>query len=240
MAVDDSYTKSLLHLDGTDESTTFTDESEKSWSATGSAQIDTAQSKFGGASLVCQGTDDYISTADHADFNLSNGSFTLDFWIRWNGSVGTCVPVCIGDYASGGCTIMALVYVPTHKLITRYYASGNSTAIDIQTNDWTPSADTWYHVAIVRDGNNWYQFVDGSALSTAASNTATLPNSSVGMYIGVQRYNGTYINDFNGWIDELRLSVGVARWTSNFTPPSAAYGALAIPVFMRQYRQRWN
>ena len=81
MAVDDAYTKSLLHMDGTDASTTFTDESGKTWTRGGDAQIDTASYKFGGASGLFDGTTDRLSVPDSSDFNLAGG-FTCDCWIR--------------------------------------------------------------------------------------------------------------------------------------------------------------
>ena len=74
MAVDDGYTVALLHMDGADTSTTFTDESGKTWTANGNAQIDTAQSVFGGASGLFDGTGDYLSASDHADWQLDGGS----------------------------------------------------------------------------------------------------------------------------------------------------------------------
>ena len=79
MPVEDIYTKSLLHFNGADASTTFTDESGKAWTASGHAQIDTAQSVFGGASGLFDGTDDYIYAADSDDWNLGTLDFTVDF-----------------------------------------------------------------------------------------------------------------------------------------------------------------
>ena len=91
MSLDDSYTVALLHFNGADASTTFIDESGKTWTASGNAQIDTAQSKFGGASGLFDGTGDSITTPDHADFDVGSGDFTVDFWMRqntaWTGGV---------------------------------------------------------------------------------------------------------------------------------------------------------
>ena len=88
MAVDDSYTKALLHFNGSDTSTTFTDESGKTWTGAVTAQLDTAQKKFGTASLLLDGDSDYISTPDHADFDVGSGDFTIDFWVRFNAVPG--------------------------------------------------------------------------------------------------------------------------------------------------------
>jgi len=79
-----------------------------------------------------------------------------------------------------------------------------------------------YHIAIVRDSSsNLYMFINGTEIgSTTASYTH---NINVGAYllrIG-ERKDGTH--DLNGKIDELRISKGIARWTSNFTPPTSPY-----------------
>ena len=79
-----AFTKSLLHFDGADASTTFTDESGKTFTARGNAQLDTAQQKFGTASGLFDGTGDYIDTPDHADWFLGTGDFTIDFWVRFS------------------------------------------------------------------------------------------------------------------------------------------------------------
>ena len=79
-AVDDGYTVALLHMNGVDNSTTFTDESGKSWTANGDAQISTSQSKFGGASGLFDGTGG-LSISDSDDFYLP-ADFTIDFWLR--------------------------------------------------------------------------------------------------------------------------------------------------------------
>jgi hypothetical protein len=82
----DSFTKVLLHFDGLDASTTFTDNnaggSAHAWRAAGNAQIDTAQFKFGGSSGLFDGSADYVSTPDSSDFTLSSKVFTIECWIR--------------------------------------------------------------------------------------------------------------------------------------------------------------
>jgi len=78
MAVDDSYTKLLLHMDGADGSTTFTDEAGHTVTANGNAQIDTAQNVFGGASGLFDGSSGYLTVPDSEDWNFGTGDFTFD------------------------------------------------------------------------------------------------------------------------------------------------------------------
>src|SRR3990167_9908671 len=84
MAVDDSNTIALLHFDGADAATTFTDENGRTWTGAADAQLDTAQKKFGTASLLLDGTGDYIDTPDHADFAFGSGNFTIEMFIKKN------------------------------------------------------------------------------------------------------------------------------------------------------------
>src|SRR6266487_3394688 len=85
-AVDDSYTKSLLHFDGTNSSTTFTDESGKTWTANGNAKIDNSQAEFGGTSGNFDGVVSYLSTGSSSDFSFT-GDFTIDTWVKYSGRV---------------------------------------------------------------------------------------------------------------------------------------------------------
>jgi hypothetical protein len=80
-------------------------------------------------------------------------------------------------------------------------------------------ADTWYHVAIVFDGTNIYNFVDGVRSIAGTVNSAPA-NLSSAVYIG---QNGNNLSPFDGWIDEFRVSKGIARWTSDFIVPNSAY-----------------
>lgn len=225
MPVDDGYTVSLLHFNGTDGATSFIDESGKTWTAAGSAQIDTAQSKFGGASLLLDGTTDYISTPDSADFNFSNGDFTIDFWFRaastmdnfdtwfgiWNSTPANTNYIKF-DYGSGGA--IRFVVVASSSIVAEYTASSAQTF----------TAGTWYHLAVVRNGTNILIFKDGTSLTLTtgtAISSSSLPDLTGAAVYGSDRANAS--RDINGHIDEARISKGIARWTANFTPPSIEY-----------------
>lgn len=225
MPVDDGYTVSLLHFNGTDGATSFIDESGKTWTAAGSAQIDTAQSKFGGASLLLDGTTDYISTPDSADFNFSNGNFTIDFWFRaastmdnfdtwfgiWNSTPANTNYIKF-DYGSGGA--IRFVVVASSSIVAEYTASSAQTF----------TAGTWYHLAVVRNGTNILIFKDGTSLTLTtgtAISSSSLPDLTGAAVYGSDRANAS--RDINGHIDEARISKGIARWTANFTPPSIEY-----------------
>lgn len=221
MAVDDSYTKSLLHFDGSDASTTFTDESGKTWTAYGNAQIDTALSVFGGASLLLDGTGDYISTPDHADWQLDGGSnsneWTIDFRLYFNGDPGTGFIGLVSQYADDNNRWH--IYLNNNNLYFQVTSGGSD--IILISNAWNPSTATWYHVAIVKQGVTGYKmFIDGTQIGSTQTDVSTIPDFAGALRIGIH----TTASYLNGSVDEFRVSKGIARWTANFTPPTAAYG----------------
>jgi hypothetical protein len=160
----DSNTKLLLHYKGTDSSVTFTDDSPTvhTVTANGNAQIDTAQFKFDTSSGTFDGSGDYLSLSDHADFNLGQG-FTLDTWIRFNSVSGIHTIYFQGDATAGD----YVWWWVDHVQSTLNFRSVSAGALICSISDtWAPIADTWYHIAVV-DGWNVNQVTNGDfALST--------------------------------------------------------------------------
>jgi len=202
-------------------------ESANSVTANGNAQIDTAQSKFGGASGLFDGTGDYLSLADSADWVFGTGDFTIDGWVRFNNLPG------VGDHQflyaqflddQNGVAWFAQ-YAGGIYYISFSAVSAGSPIVDVS---WNVSAafaiNTWYHLAIIRSGNYLYLFKDGSQVGSAASLTGIMPDVAASLYIGSTAWSINYAID--GWLDEFRVSKGVARWTSSFTPPTRPYGTL--------------
>lgn len=221
---------SILHFDGADGATTFTDVSGKVWTASGAAQIDTAQSKFGGASGLFSGADaDYISTPAHADWWLDNGLdsslWTISFWLRF---------VSIADPTG----LIQQILDATHNWTVFYFGGGldfrirvGDTSICEIIQSWSPSINTWYHVAIVKNGVLGYMhFVDGTQLGTTTINTNTIPDFASQVQVGRYTRLSGVIAPLNGWIDELIVEKGIARWTSNFTPPTAVHSVYSTVV----------
>lgn len=213
----DAQTVLLLHCDGTDASTTFTDSeiTPKTVTANGNAQIDTAQSKFGGASGLFDGTGDYLTLLDHADWDFGTADFTVDFWVRFN-AISTNNWI-FGRNAGNNFDIR---YNTSQGL--ELYIGGGS----VQNRSWSPSTGVWYHIAITRNGTNLYFFIDGVLQGAVGTNSSNVSYADP-IYIGSDASGG---NALNGWIDEFRISKGIARWTANFTPSSGPYGGATVPT----------
>jgi hypothetical protein len=222
----DSYTKSLLHMNGGDGSTTFTDMASggtHTWAAHGNAQIDTAQSKFGGASGLFDGNGDYIDTPDSADWAMGSGNFTVDFWMR-RGATGT-LQFIDGQSNSGGQNISVSWHFRfnANNTVSFFAFYGSNYAVATSTRTITDTT-TWHHIAGVRNGTgagNLKLYIDGTNVGSANLGSNSLNDSSYKLAVGrIGEFAGAY---FNGWIDEYRVSKGIARWTANFTPPTNEY-----------------
>lgn len=211
----------LCHFNGADASTSFPDNSAspKTLTANGNAQVDTAQSMFGGASALFDGSGDFISTPAHSDFNMGGGDFTVEFWVRFLSLTGT--QTVVGQAASSGSnsTVSFVVQKDSGNKIAAFGCSA-STAVGITTGVTSVTAGVWYHVAYTRAANTFRLFLNGIQEATVTQGV-TLNSSSFALSIGrLGEFNGQYVN---GWVDDLRITKGVARYTANFTPPAAQF-----------------
>ena len=222
-AVYDTYTKLMLHCDGSNGSTTFTDEIGKTITPVGNAQISTAQYKFGGASALFDGTGDYLTIPDNEDFNYGSGDVTIDFWVRWN-TLGNSPFFQQSNSTSGYVLKWSVYYDNTISSLVWSGHNPSDTPITWISKSFTPTINTWYHIAFVKSGTIFTIFVNGVSLGTSTS-SAELPNVTSLLYIGT--FYDTPIlacsHYHNGYLDEMRISKGIARWTSDFTPPTGPY-----------------
>jgi hypothetical protein len=208
-------TVALLHCDGADGSTTFTDESGKTWTPVGNAQIDTAQSQFGGSAALFDGTGDYLSTPDSVDFTFGTGDFTIEMWFRVPAIQSKKLITKRGASAQDW-----LIFDLGGDAILRWYAAFvvNDGWVLAANQFGTYSINTWHHAALVRSGNTWTPYLDGVAGIGVVTNAGALSDSPDALLLG----GDVSLNWMIGWIDEVRIS-RTARYTSNFTPPSAAF-----------------
>lgn len=219
----DAYDKLLLHLNGTDGSTTFTDNSPYLRSATvyGGAQIDTAYSKFGGAAGLFYGSGDYITFPNSDDWDFGSGVFTIDFWIRRDGTQAYSGIICVGNtgtsvnrwgihFDSGGTKIQ----VTTINSGSVYGYVATSALSDL----------TWTHVAIVRSASNVLKiYLNGVAAGTFDPTSRTFDdNDNTALLIG-RMYANNDSSYFKGHLDEVRICKGIARWTGDFSVPTSEY-----------------
>lgn len=220
LAIDPAAVSLLLHCDGSNGSTTFTDSSSHGAtpSAAGNAQISTAQSKFGGASLALDGTGDWIQVTPASGvpsrFNFGTGDFTIESWVyRSAASTGVIFTTRNDGLGTIGVNLQIL--------------SDGTLRIRINSGDGGDSASSavptgqWVHIAAARVAGVLKTFVDGvQVYSATVTATADGPSSGYGVRVGASADGG---GPFNGYIDELRVLKGVGAYTGGFTPPASPF-----------------
>lgn len=226
MAGNDQYTTLLLHCNGTDGSTVISDDSigGQNGNATvySGAQLSTEEKKFGISSLELDGTDDYITFTDANDWSFGTGDWTADLWVYLTDDEYANNLVFGGDLASWLIFIRATD--PYANIISIY----SSTNVEIMFD--MPEAITfnaWHHLAGSRYGNELMAFWDGEKCDVTSGYSSDVTgidyNHDPVLEIGI--YEGGWA--FKGYMDEIRISKGIARWTDDFTPPTGPYGTMA-------------
>ncbi len=207
----------LMHFDGSDGSTSFGDTKGHTVTVQGGAKISSEQSKFGGASgKFTPGSGSYLTLANSAEWNLTSGDSTVEAWFYPN----TVAPpsggmIVVGQSASN---------LDGHWFLCQSNSSwvGSSTNGSVATPDGVVVPKVWQYLAVVRDAGATRIYLNGVLQVSSANNFYTA--SPLPLYIGVtyqQSSPNAYIWD--GFIDELRITKGVARYKANFTPPTAPF-----------------
>lgn len=212
VAGNDSYTKTLLHLNGD----VVDDESSAKTFTNSNVGFSSTIKKFGSYSAFFNGLSSEITTPDHADFAFGSGDFTVDFYAYF-----TDLSVGMGFLYQGSIASNMQFYWESNRL---YLVSTGGT-ISTKSCAFTPVVGMFYHIAYVRNGNTWLIFINGiSQTVTNATDSASMLDCSGNLYIGSLRSDLIgYV--MRGYLDEFRISKGIARWTANFTPAVAAYSS---------------
>jgi hypothetical protein len=175
----------------------------------GNAQVSTAVKKYGTGSMAFDGSGDWLTYPDTPATRLESGDFTIEAWIYLN-TVGVSQTIVTKGNITG------FIFWVSGNLRFTWGTSSILIASSL-------SANQWYHVAVVRSGSatgNLKIYIDG--VLSATSSTAVTDNfnqTDIG-YVGAGR---SAANPMNGYIDDLRITKGFARYTANFTPPTAAF-----------------
>ena len=212
----------LLHGDGANGSTTIIDNSPspKTVTVAGNAQISTAQSKFGGASLVAGSSPDFIWGSNRIQFPpgpgfaYGTGDFTLEYWTF--PTVENTTRIIYSQTISGANYFMSGISSGNLARFTFAVTGGGA-------NVFGPAVpiNTWSHVAVVRLNGVVTVYADGVG-GTPGNCTQDFNNTTYIPTIGGYSHDGGP-EPASGYLDEVRITKGVARYTANFTPPTAPF-----------------
>jgi hypothetical protein len=206
----------LLHMDGSNGSTSFTDSSSNALTVSvfGDAQVSTSSPKFGSGSLLLDGTGDYLRVPDDPDWDFGTGDFTVEAWINM-AALDDTMPIVgrLSPSAGGVAWGLQALRSPTRLF---FYAGAASFF-----HNWTGgSLNTWHHVAVTRSGTTLSVYANGSRLGSG-SNSTNLGASTSTVRIGTDSLETLF---FNGKIDDVRVTKGIARYTgASYTVPTAAF-----------------
>jgi hypothetical protein len=208
----------LLHCNGANGSTTFTDNSKNNITVTanGNSQISTAQSKFGGASGLFDGSGDYLYVPASSIQVLGN-TWTIECWyqaISRSNTYPTIISVSDNSYAG------TIVLFDRHGSASTKFSFAVANAGAIVSGTTNVSNGTWYHLALVSNNGVVTMYVNGIS---EASQSSTTNSANKQIYIGANFDYASYPTYLNGYIDELRITKGIARYTTNFTPQTSEF-----------------
>jgi len=206
-----SSTGTVLHVKGTDASIIDKSQSVKAVILNGDVKSSTTQTKYLSSSMYFDGTGDWISLPASTGLDLGTGDLTVEAWLYQ-----TIAPadyqmivsrtdangyICIRGGGTGG----------------QVEITGD-VLIQLSLNN-SISTNTWYHFAATRSSGTWNVFINGTSIGTASGGNAWNIGGN-GSYIG--RWGGGTDYAWPGYMSDLRITKGLARYTSNFTPPTAA------------------
>lgn len=208
MAKDNYFSKVvvLLPFEGANDSTNFSEITGKVVTVYGNTKISTAQSKFGGSSAYFDGSDDYLRLTIPS---LGTEDFTIEYWLNYASTSGQRNHLDISGWqtycGSGG--------------VFRLYANSSDRIVGT-TN---PVAGTWYHIALVRYSGSVSLYINGVREGTSWADTTNLTGT-------VCTISAAAPYTMNGYIDEFRVTKGLARYTSNFSVPTEAFPTVGYSI----------
>lgn len=223
-----AFTAALLHFDGANGATTFTDEvSANSWARLSASALSTAQQKFGASSMSCpSSTTSGILASYNPNFDLlAAAAFTVEAFVYLTAA---------GDkriFSLGGTVTAYNTTTGMHLLMGINSAgswsmalndtSGSGLTINGPTGEVTTGV--WHHVALCVDASSARNYVDGTLRASASSATIRRPTGNPVPCIGRINSQGGG-NDWQGYVDEFRITKGAALYTgSTYTVPTAAF-----------------
>ena len=203
----DANTLLLLHMDGDDASTTFTDSSANGYTVNvnGDAQISTAQKRYGNGSLLCGGSGDYLQVNDTPGLEFS-GNWTIECQIRADDDDATFGGIFGRGVTGAGNAVYQFRKNDAGSFNWALSSDGSNWDIALEATVGAYAALTWTKVALVFNGTNYRVLVDGVVVDTIVSSTPVYAAGNGNHVIGTDN-----LADFAGYIDEFRIS-DVARY----------------------------
>jgi hypothetical protein len=185
----------------------------------GNAQISTSVKKYGTGSIALDGTGDFLQGPNNPNFQMGSGSFTIEMWLY----IPSLPSAYKRVFSLTNTSVSSATDESVNMEITNTNKMGGTVTVSTTYNSVTDPSDiptnTWTHWAFVRNGSTLVLYRNGVSVSTTSISGSANWGTGFNLYIG--RWVGSSARDYNGYIDDLRVTKGVARYTGNFTPPTS-------------------
>lgn len=240
-STDPAYGKvrALLHMEKLDLTTTdpissieVYDDSYKpeTYFRVNGAALSTAQKKFGSSSLLLDGTDDYVyrQNVSYDDLYLGSQNWCWECWFYPTAinRAHSLLNQSNGGAASNSSAILYIDSSNNASILTTENTGWDNQAVS--TGGVISAANQWYHIAGVRyndhNGTDTLKiYVNGNSYGSVDMTGKSIPASTRNFEIGVQAAGENDHGYVAGYIDDVRVTIGNARYTANFTPPTEAH-----------------
>lgn len=180
----------------------------------GNAQVSTAVKKYGTGSMVFDGNGDILFSSSLL-YSLGSRNFTIEGWFYFNDGSANALRVMWVNYTTW---TAQSIYFGKHTNNTgrvTFWVNNFSASAALLVDPNFPPTATWVHYAVVRNGNTFTLYRDGVSVASATYTGVATTNTL--SYVGGEVSSAT--NSFNGYIDDFRITNGIARYTANFVPP---------------------
>jgi hypothetical protein len=183
----------------------------------GDAKIRNNIVKYGNGAMYFDGTGDYAYTRYSPDLDFGTGNFTVEFWMNPSNTNAAYRGIVGKPDLSVSRKGWALFQ---NAGTIRYFTNGSGESI---TTSSCLTAGSWTHIALVKNGSTTTIYANGTSVGTATNvgYTEALKGVAIGEMNSTVGWNGTF--SYTGYIDDLRITKGVARYTANFTPRTSAF-----------------
>lgn len=230
-----TYVSLLLHCNGADNSTSFPDTSlnHHTVTANGNAKISTSQGKFGGASAYFDGNGSRLTVPDHAAIYLGGGDYTVEgfLFVPALNTLGGGYFLSQANNVANNNNRQFACFANTSGL--GFYWTTDGVTDQLHTFSCAIPTNQFVHVAFCRASGVLRAFLNGEQQGADFSHNVSYFNSTADFCVGsFGKYSGDGYGflDFTGYIDELRITQSVARYTANFTPPAAPFDDPVAPT----------
>lgn len=206
----------LLKADGINNTNIVADSSiyNHRISVSGDVKISSLQSKYGGTSLWFDGVGDYLDVTDHSSLSFGNSNFTIEAWVLPTGLIDETI---VSRWNTSGVSNTNSWSFGIKNSGLSLYTSTDGSNISLDLSGGSIPLNSWSHVAARRNADTYNLYVNGLPVATGTDSSAL---ASVPTTVKVGRYSGSSYGEFDGFIDDLRITNGIAR---TITVPSRAY-----------------